>query len=165
MRTRALDLPHGPAVIVRPLRNGDVATVATVFSRLGADSRRRRFNGPKPCFSETELEALARVDARHHALVAHVAGDAEPAGLAQLARTGAHGAEVAFVVADRYHHLGIGSALTRLLLDDARAAGITEITALASGENRAALALLRRCARILEVRLEGPEQSIRAAIA
>jgi ribosomal protein S18 acetylase RimI-like enzyme len=139
--------------------------VAAVFAGLGPESRRKRFVGPKPCLSEEELEQLAKVDSRHHALVAYVAGDPEPAGLAQLARTGEHGAEVAFVVADRYHHRGIGSALTGLLLDDARAAGITEITALASGENRAALALLRRCARILEVRLEGPEQSIRAAIA
>jgi ribosomal protein S18 acetylase RimI-like enzyme len=165
MQTRALQLPHGPDVLVRPLRNGDVATVSAVFARLGAESRHRRFNGPKPCLSESELGQLARVDGRHHALVAHVVGDPEPAGLAQLARTGAHSAEVAFVVADGYHHRGIGSALTKLLLADARAAGITEVTALASGENRAALALLRRCARILEVRLEGPEQSIRAAIA
>jgi len=60
---------------------------------------------------------------------------------------------------------GIGSALTRMLLDDARAAGITEISALASGDNPAALALIRRSACILEVRLEGPEQAIRAAIA
>ena len=52
-----------------------------------------------------------------------------------------------------------------MLLDDARAAGITEISALASGDNRAALALIRRSACILEVRLEGPEQAIRAAIA
>lgn len=165
MQTRALELPHGPTVFVRPLRNGDVATVAAVFAGLGPESRRRRFNAAKPCFSDAELAELATVDARHHALVAHVAGDPEPAGLAQLVRAGTHGAEVAFVVADRYHHRGIGSALTGLLLDDARAAGITEITALASGENRAALALLRRCARILEVRLDGPEQSIRAAIA
>lgn len=52
-----------------------------------------------------------------------------------------------------------------MLLDDARAAGIKEITALASGDNYAAVALIRRTASILEVRLEGPEQSIRAAIA
>ena len=52
-----------------------------------------------------------------------------------------------------------------MLLDDARAAGITEITAQASGENPAALALIKRSARIVEVRLDGSEQSIRAAIA
>ncbi|HEY4413153.1 MAG TPA: GNAT family N-acetyltransferase [Gaiellaceae bacterium] len=165
METRALDLPHGPTIVVRPLANGDVETVAAVFGRLGEESRRRRFNAAKPCLTDGDLAELARVDATHHALVAHVVGDPRPAALAQLVRTSRESAEIAFVVADEHQHRGIGSALTRMLLDDARAAGIKEITALASGENRAALALIRRSASILEVRLEGPEQSIRAAIA
>ena len=165
METRAFDLPHGPTIVVRPLANGDVDTVAAVFGRLGDDSRRRRFNGAKPCLSHSELAELARIDATHHALIAHVVGDPRPAALAQLVRTSRESAEIAFVVADEHQHRGIGSALTRMLLDDARAAGIKEVTALASGDNRAALALIRRSASILEVRLEGPEQSIRAAIA
>ena len=165
METRAFDLPHGPTILVRPLRNGDVDTVVAVFRRLGDESRRRRFNAAKPCLSDGELAQLARVDASHHALLAWVVGDPEPAGLAQLARTSRNSAEIAFVVADEHQHRGIGSALTRMLLDDARAAGITEITAQASGENRAALALIRRSARVLDIRLEGPEQTIRAAIA
>jgi RimJ/RimL family protein N-acetyltransferase len=166
METRALDLPHGPTILVRPLADGDTGTVASVFARLGAESRRRRFNGAKPCLSSRELAELARADATHHALVAWVAGDPHPAALAQLVRTSRDSAEIAFVVADEHQARGIGSALTRLLLDDARAAGIREITALASAENRAALALIRRtAAAVLEIRLEGAEQSIRAAIA
>jgi len=39
------------------------------------------------------------------------------------------------------------------------------LTALASSDNPAAVALLRRTAKVLDVRLEGPELSIRAAIA
>jgi ribosomal protein S18 acetylase RimI-like enzyme len=165
METRALDLSHGLTIVVRPLANGDVDTVAAVFGRLGNESRRLRFNGAKPCLSDRELGDLARIDATHHALIAHVVGDPQPAAIAQLVRSSREIAEIAFVVADEHQHRGIGSALTRMLLDDARAAGIKEITALASGDNRAALALIRRTASILEVRLEGPEQSIRAAIA
>jgi ribosomal protein S18 acetylase RimI-like enzyme len=165
METRAFDLPRGPTIVVRPLSNGDVDTVAAVFGRLGDESRRRRFNGAKPCLSDGDLAELSRVDATHHALVAHVVGDPRPVALAQLVRTSRESAEIAFVVADEHQHRGIGLALTRMLLDDARAAGIREITALARGDNRAALALIRRSASILEVRLEGPEQSIRAAIA
>ena len=165
METRALDLSHGLTIVVRPLVNGDVETVAAVFARLGDESRRRRFNAAKPCLSDADLAALARVDTTHHALVAHILGDPRPVALAQLVRTGGDTAEIAFVVADEHQHRGIGSALTRMLLDDARVAGIKEITALATGDNRAAVALIRRTARILEVRLEGPEQSIRAAIA
>jgi hypothetical protein len=48
---------------------------------------------------------------------------------------------------------------------DARAAGITEITALVSSDNPAAVALLRRIVSTLEIRLEGPDLTIRAAIA
>jgi hypothetical protein len=59
----------------------------------------------------------------------------------------------------------VGSTLAAELLVDARAAGITEITALASSDNPAAVAVLRRITKVLDVRLDGPELSIRAAIA
>ena len=91
--------------------------------------------------------------------------DPQPVAIAQLARTGPHSAEIAFAVADSHQHRGIGSALAAELLADARAAGITQITALASSGNPAALALLRRTANVVDVRFEGPELSIRAAIA
>jgi ribosomal protein S18 acetylase RimI-like enzyme len=165
MHTRVLELRHGPTLLVRPLRNGDVATVRAVFGRLGERSLRTRFNGPKPCLSDVELERLAAVDRSHHALVGYVEGDPEPVAIAQLARTGDDTAEIAFAVADAYQQRGIGSALAAELLVDARAAGITEVTALASSDNPAALALLRRTANVTDIRLEGPELSIRAAIA
>jgi ribosomal protein S18 acetylase RimI-like enzyme len=105
------------------------------------------------------------VDRGHHALVGYVEGDPQPIAIARLARTGPKRAEIAFAVADTYQHRGIGSALAAELLADARAAGITQITALASSDNPAALALLRRTANVTDVRFEGPELSIRAAIA
>jgi ribosomal protein S18 acetylase RimI-like enzyme len=165
MRTRLVKPRHGPELLVRPLVRGDVATVAAVFARLGDRSRRARFLGPKPCLSAAELEQLANVDARRHALVGYVDGDPEPAAIASLVRNGRDSAEIAFAVADEYQHRGIGSALARELLADARAAGISEITALTGSDNRATLALVRRIAEVLEVRLEGAETSIRAAIA
>jgi len=48
---------------------------------------------------------------------------------------------------------------------DARAAGVTEITALVSSDNPAAVAVLRRIVNALAVSFEGPELWIRAAIA
>jgi ribosomal protein S18 acetylase RimI-like enzyme len=164
MHTRALQLKHGPVLLVRPLRRGDVRTVMAVFERLGDDSRRARFNGPKPCLKMSELRQLAAIDANHHALVGYLEGDPNPVAIARLVRTGAS-AEIAFAVADEHQHRGIGSALAGELVADARAAGITEITALASSSNTAAVALLRRIANVRDVKLEGPELSIRAAIA
>src|SRR6266511_2997027 len=71
----------------------------------------------------------------------------------------------AFAVADEYQQRGIGSALAAELVADARAAGITEITALVSSDNPRAVAVLRRIAGALDVRPEGPELSVRAALA
>jgi ribosomal protein S18 acetylase RimI-like enzyme len=165
MHTRVLKPRHGPTLLVRPLERGDVATVSAVFEQLGDQSRRARFNGPKPCLTRAELEQLAAVDRSHHALVAYVEGDPRPIAIARLARNDHNSAEIAFAVADSHQHQGIGSALAGELIADARAAGITEITALASSDNPAALALLRRTTGVVDVQFEGPELSIRAAIA
>jgi predicted MFS family arabinose efflux permease/GNAT superfamily N-acetyltransferase len=164
MPTRAVRVKHGRVILVRPLANGDVETVMAVFERLGERSRRTRFNGPKPRLSTAELEHLAAVDGTRHVLVAYLEGDDQPAGIARLVRDGSS-AEIAFEVADEHQRLGIGSALTAELLADARAAGITEITALVASDNAAAVSLLRRVLDRLEVRYEGSELDIRAALA
>ena len=163
MHTRILKTKHGPTLIVRALRHGDVRTVMSVFERLGEGSRRARFNGPKPCLSRSDLRQLASVDSTHHVLVAHVEGDPQPVAIARLVREGG-AAEIAFAVADEYQQQGIGSALAAELIADARTAGITEITALVSSDNPAAVALLRRVAGVLDIRFEGRELSVRAAI-
>ena len=165
MHTRILTPKHGPALVVRPLRDGDTATVLAIFERLGAESRRLRFNGAKPCLPDEEARFLARMDAAHHALVAWVEGDPQPVAIARLARTSRGSAEIAFAVADDYQHRGIGVALATELVADARMAGITEITALTSPDNPAALALVRRIARVVDVSFDGPDVAVRAAIA
>ena len=164
VHARVVKPRHGPTLLVRPLRHGDVRTVMAVFERLSERSRRSRFNGPKPCLSRSELRQLASMDGIRHALVAYLEGDPRPVAIARLARDG-QSAEVAFAVADEHQRRGIGSALTAELVADARAAGVTEITALVAGDNRAAVALIRRVARVFDIRFEGPDLSIRAAIA
>ena len=163
MNTRVLEPRHGPTILVRPLRNGDVDTVLAVFHRLGEQSRRRRFNGPKARLTEDELFQMSVVDSTHHVLVGYVEGDPEPVAIARLVRDG-RSAEIAFEVANAYQQRGIGSALTEELLADARAAGITEVTALVSSDNPAALALLRRTLDALEISLDGPELWVRAPL-
>jgi ribosomal protein S18 acetylase RimI-like enzyme len=164
LHTRIVKPKHGPRLVVRPLRDGDVFTVLALFGRLSERSRRARFHGSKPSLSTAELRQLARVDSTHHVLVAHVQGDRQPVAIARLVRDGGD-AEIAFAVADEYQQRGIGSALTGELIADARAAGITHVTALVAGDNPAALALLRRAVEVLDIRFEGAELSVRAAIA
>jgi ribosomal protein S18 acetylase RimI-like enzyme len=97
-------------------------------------------------------------------LVASIEGDARPVAIARLVRDG-NRAEIAFAVADDHQQRGIGPALAMELIADARAAGITEIEALVSSDNRAAISLLRRIAGALDIHYEGPELSIHASIA
>ncbi len=163
MHTRFLQPKYGPKLLVRPLRHGDVATVGAVFDRLSEQSRRTRFNGSKPRLTAADVEQLATVDSDHHVLVAYVEGDRRPVAIARLVRDGLS-AEIAFEVADAYQQLGIGSTLTAELIADARAAGITDVTALVASDNRAAVALLRRILSVLDIRFDGPELTIRAAL-
>jgi ribosomal protein S18 acetylase RimI-like enzyme len=148
---------HVDGITIRPLCNGDEATVLALFERLGPQSRAQRFGGAKPRLSDAELALLARVDRNHHVLVAYVAGDSQPAGIGRLARNGAT-AEIAFAVADQHQGRGIGSVLMRELAADARAAGITEFHATIAGDNVPAISLLRRWAQILRVNWQGEER-------
>jgi len=161
MHTRVVKPKHGPELLVRPLRDGDTATVQAVFDRLGEESRVARFNGPKRDLGEKELRWLSTVGPSNHALVAWVDGDPEPVAIARFVRLG-ESAEIAFEVADVYQHRGIGSELTRLLVADGCTAGICEVTALVRSDNPAALAVLRRTLGRLELRMEGPELLVRA---
>jgi protein lysine acetyltransferase len=128
---------------IRPLRDGDTETVAALFARLGERSRERRFCGAKPRLSELELQTLARVDRDRHVLVGYVDGDPAPVGLAQLVREG-DSAEIAFAVADAYQSRGIGTTLADELAANARAAGISQLTATVCGDNPRIVALLKR---------------------
>ena len=128
---------------IRALQDGDTETVAALFARLGERSRERRFCGAKPRLSDVELTTLARVDRDRHVLVGYVDGDSEPAGIARLVREG-DSAEIAFAVADAHQSRGIGSILAGELAADARAAGITQLTATVCGDNPRVIALLDR---------------------
>ena len=154
MHTRYVD-----GITIRPLRNGDVGTVAAVLGRLGPASRAQRFGGPKPRVFDAELAQLARVDARRHALVAWADGDPEPAALAQLVRDG-DAAEIAFAVVDAHQGRGIGSVLAEALAADALAAGITELRATVTGDNPRVVSLLRRVSRVRETWLGGGQREL-----
>lgn len=167
MNTRALhNRKLGAVVTVRPLRDGDAQTVAALFDRLGPESRARRFHGPKPRLTGSDLRALSAVGRDRHALVAHVAGDAAPAGIARLVRDphDPRAAEIAFEVADCYQGAGLGTQLVELLLADARAAGFERVQACVESSNRRAFALLRRVLGRPSLRMDGGEVVVTAPL-
>jgi RimJ/RimL family protein N-acetyltransferase len=153
-----------PALRVRPLRNGDTATILARFDRLSDRSRRARFNGPKPRLRDEELQLLAAINRQHHALVAYLVDDPDPVGIARLARNGRF-AEIAFAVADEHQRRGIATMLARELARHARAAGIVELSALIASDNRPAIKVLCRIATTMDIRRQGSELDVRAAIA
>jgi RimJ/RimL family protein N-acetyltransferase len=128
-------------ITIRLLRNGERDVVQAVFDRLSPRSRLLRFNGAKTELRPSELDALARVDASHHVLVASV--DGEPIGIARLVRDG-ETAEVAYAVVDEWQGRGVGTLLVSRLAADARAVGITRFVADVRPDNGPSLALARR---------------------
>jgi|KBSSwiStaDraftv2_1062776.scaffolds.fasta_scaffold747769_1 RimJ/RimL family protein N-acetyltransferase len=131
---------------VRPIRADDKAALADLFDRLSERSRRRRFLIPKPRLSARELAYFTEVDHRRHAALVAIDADGRFVGVARYASApGESGsAEVAFAVADACQGHGIGSALTRRIVDHARRNGMTVLRATTLAENRPALKLLRR---------------------
>jgi ribosomal protein S18 acetylase RimI-like enzyme len=156
----------GKVVVFRLLDSGDTDAVEAVFERLGPESRRHRFHAAKPRLTSRELNVLALVDGDHHVLVAYVDGDERPAGMARIVRNANDRCEgeIAFEVADPYQGFGIGTQLVRLLLTDARAAGISHVDAVVQTSNRAALGLLRHVFGAPKIRVEGAETFVAASV-
>jgi ribosomal protein S18 acetylase RimI-like enzyme len=151
---------------IRPLRRGETDIVESVFGRLGPRSRTLRFGGAKALLAASELEALADVGERRHAVVAFVAGDWAPAGIARFVVDADDRsiADVAIAVVDEHQGRGIGKALMRALVADARAAGVERVRATIAGENRRSLALLRGVTTFEDVRFDAGSIEVLAAI-
>ena len=136
----------GAGVVIRPLEPLDRAGIAAWFDRLSQESRHRRFLTPKPSLSQRELTYLTVVDHRWREALAAVAGDGTIVGVGHYG--GESGrfaiADVAVAVADEWQRQGIGTALGRALIAQARANGFRHLTGTTTWENRPARALLRR---------------------
>jgi RimJ/RimL family protein N-acetyltransferase len=141
-----LCLPGGAHLTARPIQADDKPALLSFFDRLSAESRRRRFLGPKPRLTSRDLAFLTEVD--HCSHVALVAVDRE-AAIVAVARYNAWSdrpghAELAVAVVDEWHGRGLGSALTKTLLAHARRTHVVALTGSTFSENTPARALLRR---------------------
>jgi RimJ/RimL family protein N-acetyltransferase len=144
---RVLTLADGATLVVRPLERRDREALEQAIARLSETSRYLRFASPKPRLTKAELDHLVGVDHHdHEALLAYdpVTGE----GVAVARYVGLRGepgvAEIAVTVADAWQGRGVGSALTQLLMDRARAEGIHTLHAVALGENVRSARMLRR---------------------
>ena len=144
---RVLTLADGAALVVRPLERSDRAVLERAVAQLSDTSRYLRFAAPKPRLTKAELDHLVNVDHHgHEALLAYDAVTGEGVAVARYVavRGEASAAEIAVTVMDAWQGRGVGTALTAMLLERARAEGLRKLRAVTLGENRRAQQMLRR---------------------
>jgi RimJ/RimL family protein N-acetyltransferase len=143
---KELVLRDGMRLLVRPLEPTDRAALAEAISRLSETSRYLRFAAPKPRLTKADLDALLDVDHHdHEALLAIDPLTHDGVAVARYVRLrdepGA--AEVAVTVADAWQGRGLGTALTALLAERARAEGVVRLRAVTLDANYRAKQMLR----------------------
>lgn len=141
---RAVQLPDGRTLVVRPAVTSDVPALVALFERLSPEDRYRRFfSGFHPA-EEFVRDLVTRAPADGRLLVVEVS---DPAGTevvaeAEYARLADGDAELAMTV-DRRWRGWLGPFLLDALLQVADAAGIPSLRAEVLTQNRPMLALLR----------------------
>jgi GNAT superfamily N-acetyltransferase len=144
VRCVTTQLTDGTQVAIREIQPQDKALLAAGHAHLSARSQLRRFLGPKPKLTASDLRYLTEVDGiNHYAVVALYAG--EIVGVARWVRLVGDPAtaEAAVVVGDQLQGKGLGKVLARELADAARSRGVRRITASMLADNPPAMALMR----------------------
>jgi GNAT superfamily N-acetyltransferase len=127
----------GSILHVRPIRADDGPRLLAFHRQLSPTSVYRRHFFVHPELSVAETEYFSRVDYLDRlALIAEDSGRLIAVGRYDRF-PGTTEAEVAFVVADAYQHLGIGTMLLDHLAAAARPVGITTFIASTLADNRA----------------------------
>jgi RimJ/RimL family protein N-acetyltransferase len=141
-----LELRDGVRVPVREIRAEDAPALRRLVGRSSERSIELRFFGPVKELSEEEARRFAEVDGKDRfALVALDPEDEdEIVAVVRYEREGdTDRAEYAVLVEDRFQGRGLGSGLTRCLIEGAKERGIKRLHALALRENGRMLRLLR----------------------
>ncbi len=129
-------MADGKTLHIRPIRPDDGQVLAVFHDSLSDQTVFRRYFYLHPRLSPAEIDHLTHVDyADRLALVVEDADSLVAVGRYDRL-PGTDEAEVAFVVADRYQHHGLGSFLLQRLAEAARERGIGAFTAETMAENR-----------------------------
>lgn len=155
-------LRNGLAVIVRALRPDDRERMAQAIARLDRESIYKRLFSYRRELTEAGLDRIMRFDPDQEvALVVTVGEGAQEtvigAGryIAGAAHEGRRSAEVAFMVEEDYHGLGIAGRILGHLAGIARARGIGAFEAEVLAGNNAMLAVFARSGLAMRSRRAG----------
>lgn len=133
-------LRDGRPIEIRALRPDDEAEMLAAVDHTNPESLRRRFFVSKRGFSEAEKAFFMKIDfVNHVAVIATIDEDGHNGiiGGGRYIVSEPGKAEVAFVVVDAYQGQGVGTILTRHLVQLAREAQLTELVADVLPENAA----------------------------
>ena len=143
-------LRNGVNVKIRAIRPGDKAGVVEAFGKLDPESIYTRLFQAKGSLSEQELKATTEVDFENVvALVVTIESGGRETIIGggryvAFGLPGARSAEVAFLVEEDYHGLGIAGRVLKHLARIAREKGVSRFQAEVLPQNKAMLAVFLR---------------------
>ena len=159
----SVQLADGSEVVLREATAADIPLVAALHARCSPQTRSLRSLPTRPRLATDVLMQLVGADGSTSVLAVTTDGGAA-VGLANLLSTGHATAEVALMVEDAWQGRGVGTALTRKLVELARTDQLTELTAVSQPGNHALTRVLRRAGLRPRGRLEGGNLYVRAAL-
>jgi RimJ/RimL family protein N-acetyltransferase len=148
--TRRLRLDDGRELVIRRLTGADEPILLAALTRADPMDLRRRFLGPPPP-TATIVRLLRRVDDVHDLALGAFDAAGHLVGVAQFDRIDDEpSAELAIEVGTGWQRQGLGRILLDALADEARALGITRLTASYYADNRPVRRLLHHTGRVIE---------------
>jgi RimJ/RimL family protein N-acetyltransferase len=137
-------LDDGRRLAVRPIAPVDAERLRAMHRRLSPSSVVRRFFTVLPELGEQQAAHFCAVDGVDRAALVAVDDGGDLMGVARYDRLpGSADAEMAVVVQDDHQHLGLGTALVRLLVAHACDRGIQRFTADVLSDNGRMFATFR----------------------
>jgi RimJ/RimL family protein N-acetyltransferase len=150
-------LRNGVEICIRSSRPSDTDRLVEAFHELDPETIRMRFFGPKKELSAADLQRFRETDFRTRVILLGTLNreDREIViAVGSYARFDDSAAEVAFVVEEDYHGLGIARLLLTHLGAIAIDAGVRTFTAEALPHNAAMLGVFERCGWPMTVHTE-----------
>jgi acetyltransferase len=148
-----MQMPDGTNVVIRPIRPEDAGIEQSFVQRLSPQSKYFRFMQAVNELTPEMLVRFTQLDYhRELALIAVLeqAGKEIEIGVARYAvNPDGQSCEFALVVADEWHHMGIGSGLMNTLMAAAKARGLLLMSGEILAENSAMLELVRALGFVL----------------
>jgi len=131
-------LKDGSRVTIRPLTESDAGIEHDFIVRLSPQSRRLRFLSSFAAPSEELLERLTKLDEATEAAFVALAvesGVEREVGVARMSAVGDGRAEFAVTVMDAWQQKGLGTMLTKHVIEAARRRGLRALYSIDASEN------------------------------